>query len=281
LQLAGTRNPDLDEKQIPSWEDLSCQALIIQHADQIVVHNSSAKNFLIRSGFRADRLVLYPFPLEQFDVSSSLFSQADGKRHVGFFGFMQPHKGILELIEACDMLQEVVLHLWASTGHSHRPHDFERMVRDMAAERKWVQLTTGHLSLQEVVNNLSRCDINVLYPRQLKSFLYASGSIREYLAAKRPVIAADIQAFEEIRHLVHPVPPGRPDLLARAITGSHATPERLQDYLDQHTWENSRLEYIDFPSHPGCRPRGAEKPAARRSPAGPGTWEEEKGREKT
>jgi len=252
LGFAGKGNPQLDRNILRMLPDSTAQALILRHADQIVVHNPSARDFLLKAGTSGKCIIIFPHPVELFEVSDRLFSQNDGKRHVGCFGFLQPHKGILELIEACDRLPDTVLHLWTSTSHKSTPPDFEQRVIAAVAKRDWIQLTTRHLPLAEVVFNLSKCDVNVWYTLPPTTSLYASGSIRQYLVAKRPIIASDIQAIEEIRHLVHPVPKDRTDLLADAIAKNLKPPKGLGDYLERYCWENSRIEYVD-PANPGNR----------------------------
>jgi glycosyltransferase involved in cell wall biosynthesis len=231
-------NPDYDWYSFLQFR--SSQQAIIKHADCIVVHNNEAKDALIAMGAR--RVEVIAHGLQPARTSPILFSQRDGKLHVGCFGFLKPHKSILEIIDACALLDDVVLHIYASIAHDDRQNDYVDEVRRRAEKNDWIRLETAHFPLDAIVWRLSQCDVNVWYCTPPGS-ISTSGSVRQYLAAERPIVAADTVMVSDIRHLIKTVPYGDTQALADALRGFHYPTEALKTYSRHHTWNDTRAQY--------------------------------------
>lgn len=228
-------------------EPIISQQLIIKNVDRILVHSEISKRVLLNFGADPEQIEVFHHPVKLCQTSNELYSAHDEKIHVGCFGFLREQKCILEIIEACDQIPNAVLHIYASTANQWRSVTYEKKVRERIAGKKWIKLTTAHLPLDEIVFNLSKCDVNVWYGGLYPYSISVSGSIRQYLAAKRPVIASDIPMIDDVRYIVHLVPPCNPRLLANAIRTCKYEAETLENYLNNHTWEKARIEYIANP----------------------------------
>ena len=220
----------------------SCEKFLVKYADTLVVHSDEARDALIEMGAKTVEVV--PHALSRYNISPTIRSQKDGKLHVGCFGFLKAHKSLLDIIWACEQLQDVELHLYASMAHSDRHTAYFEHLMNYIADKPWVHLETAFLPLDAVVYRLSQCDANVWYAAP-PGAISTSGSIRQYLAAKRPIIAADTVMVSDIRHLVKTVPHGRTDLLVEALRGFQTKTDEtdLEDYVSRHTWEKLRPRY--------------------------------------
>lgn len=229
-------NPDYDVRSF--WHFRTSQEAIIKNADSIYVHCQEAEWELIRRGVRRVHCVRHG--VQNARCCLRLHSRTDHKTHVGVFGFPNPHKGILEIIEACKKMRNVRLHIYASIKHDGVQTAYIQKVIALSKKHAWIDLCTDHLSIEEVVWNLSRCDVNVwfAYP---PGGISASGSICQYVAAKRPIIASDVVMVGTLKDAVCLVPPGDIDALRKAIKTYRGGIRALKAYADTYAWD--RLEY--------------------------------------
>ncbi len=231
-------NPEYDIRSFFFYR--ATQRFIIEHADTIIVHSAEAQKALQKMGATSTEVVAHG--LRAFRTSKHLLSEKDGKLHVGCFGFFKIHKSLHEIIEACRRLDNVVLHIYASIAHTDRHSAYLKMVHEQAAHYPWIELETAHLPLDASVYRLSQCDVNVWYCLP-PGAISTSGSIRQYLAAKRPIIASSNIMISDIRHLLHVVPAHAPDLLSKAIANYSPDTHDLEEYVENHVWQKTRATY--------------------------------------
>lgn len=219
------------------------QLLLLKNAHKIIVHSELIKRIWLELGARPRQIDVFHHPVKLFQTSNTLYSAADKKIHIGCFGFLRKEKCILEIIDACKQIKNCILHIYTSTGHQNNPLDYERKIIDQVSVYGWIKLHRAHLPLAEIVFNLSKCDINVWYASQNPVIMSVSGSIRQYLAAKRPVIASDVAMIDDVRDVIQCVPPNKPHLLAKAIINANYHTGMIEDYLQKHTWDKVRINH--------------------------------------
>lgn len=218
------------------------EKLIMENADKIIVHSDLSKQAILLMGAR--RVEVVDHAVKEFATSPHLSSKSDGKLHVGFFGFFSPYKMLPEVINACKQVDNLFLHIFSSINHLIRKKDYAGYLEIIEESRgyDWIEIETRHLPLHEVVYNLSKNDINI-WAAGWSPFISVSGSIRQYIAAKRPIIAFDNIMISDIRGLLSIVPPHDTHGLVRAILNLCPNTERIEQYLKSHTWDIIRTVY--------------------------------------
>ncbi len=166
---------------------------------------------------------------------------------VGHFGFLRPHKGVLELIEAFEVLgrsrPEARLLLLCSEypspdSREYRQHCEKRIARSPLARR--IHATFDHLPLDTAGFLLQACDL-LVFPYHPSSES-ASGAVRLAIAAKRPIIVSDSGIFEELRGIAESAPSLHADALAEtlgALVSDEARrplEQRMRRFAVKHDW---------------------------------------------
>lgn len=231
-----------DRRRLPlraALEIVLGQRAIIAGADLIVTTTDAGRQALEQMGARWVRWV--PLGLQIHPVSDRLLSDGDGRRHVGVFGHLVWYKRVLEIIDACEAVSNIVLHIFAGPNEVWSDDQYIRAVESRVAEADWVRLDRTYHDLSRIVWKLSQCDVNVWYQEPLPELL-ASGSIREYLAALRPVIAAETAALADLRGLVQLVDPYDTAALVAALQDPIESSPALHAYLEEHTFDRLRLD---------------------------------------
>lgn len=230
--------PDYDFRSFKHFRET--QLLLIRASSLLVVHCHDAKEALEKMG--APNVAVVPHATKSTRTSALRRSAADGKLHIGCFGFFKPHKCIMEIIDACDHMPGRVLHIYASAAHGDRQTAYERDVLARAARKPWIHTETSHLPLDTVVNELSKCDVNVWYCNA-PGAISTSGSIRQYLAAGRPIVAADNVMISDVKHLIDTVPHGNMDALRAALLHHTDRTAEMKAYVEATSWEKTCAPY--------------------------------------
>jgi glycosyltransferase involved in cell wall biosynthesis len=129
---------------------------------------------------------------------------------VGSFGFLRPHKGILELIDAVGLLRVLYpdVKLLGMNALFPTPDSEEYHAKCMARIRELgleehVEINTAFLEITDVITRLAACDLIVLpYHPSTEN---ASGSINIAAAAKQPIVVTRQRIFEELEGFLHKV----------------------------------------------------------------------------
>jgi glycosyltransferase involved in cell wall biosynthesis len=126
-----------------------------------------------------------------------------GRFLIGHFGYLRPHKGVLELIEAyervaaADPRAELLLlcsEYPSSDSRDYRVRCESRIAHSSFSER--IHASFSHLPLDTAGFLLQGCDL-LVFP-YLPSGESASGAVRLALAAGRPLIVSDSSIFDEL-----------------------------------------------------------------------------------
>lgn len=177
---------------------------------------------------------------------------------IGTFGFLLPHKGLLELLQAVHLLRRDFprLGLLAQCALHHDPvsRQFEQKVRAAIRDLNLasaVLLSTEFLAPEEAVLFLQMADVLALpYGQTTES---SSAAIRFAIAAGRPVITTEQPIFQDVREAVYQIPHNDPERLAEAIRGILADGEaagnwaqRVRAYAQQASWPRVAQQYLAY-----------------------------------
>jgi len=148
---------------------------------------------------------------------------------IGTFGFLRPHKGLLELIEATallrDLYPDLVLYALASAHPSKEAQQYQRKCEARIAElglTEHVRLDTRFREIEQVVRDLHACDAIVLPYHASKEGASASANVA--LAARRPVITSRAEIFQSTRQATYQVEGIAPPTLAAGVATALSSP---------------------------------------------------------
>lgn len=121
---------------------------------------------------------------------------------IGFFGFVASQKGLLELLQAVDIVRETIPDAALRiVGDVHPTGDraYLALIEATVAERPWCDWRRGFLDDDEAARLLAGCAVLALpYQDNAGS---ASGAIKFALSAGRPVVASGSSMFDGVKGL--------------------------------------------------------------------------------
>jgi glycosyltransferase involved in cell wall biosynthesis len=169
-------------------------------------------------------------------------------RIVGTYGFLLPHKGVEQLVEALPRLlvQEPSAHLLLVNSLYPVPESRTLQARcrariDQLELGDRVTMLNDFLSDEEALGLLEAADV-VVFPYQ-QTAESASGAVRFGLCTGRPVAVTPSPIFDDVRELVHTLPGQGPLELAEGLAALLADPVRLAEpsgrqrrWVGEHAW---------------------------------------------
>jgi len=225
----------------------------LKKADNLLVHTINDLNFFKNLGLT--NMELLPHGLHKRTQKNT---QTKKNKHftIASYGFLLPHKGILELIEAFSMLNDKTLKLTLINALYPAPvsQTYAKRCQEKIKElhlTKQVQLYTDFLSHEEIFLHLSQADLIVM-PYQ-KTNESSSASAREALATYKPLLCTPQPIFSDIEDIVHFSSGYTPKELSYAIATLkkdeallHKNSNRQKEWINEHDWKNiaSRVENI-------------------------------------
>jgi glycosyltransferase involved in cell wall biosynthesis len=233
---------------------LASIAPTLARADQIMVHTPADIKALYDAGL-SDNVTLFPHGVQLLtDQKREQTRQNYGLsnlRVIGSYGFILPHKGILELIEAFALLQsqQQDLHLLLVNALYPHPGSEETLQRCQDAIRQLgldncITLISDYLEDQESLSLLAACDL-IVFPYQYTQES-SSAAVRLAVASWQPIACTPLAIFSDVQPLVHQLPGMTPELLAQGIAellaGDMMPDEMLANrtrWIEEHAWVRS------------------------------------------
>lgn len=227
-----------------------------------VVHQERDREVLLGNGLKAHNIHLIPLgqiKAAERDKEAVRTALGLSGRHpvIGSYGFLFPHKGIYETIEAVALLKKTYPEIFyvASCAlydnpESHKCHqDCLRLIQAEGLGDN-VRLITDYLKPEESLFLLQSCDVfSMPYADTQES---ASGAARFCIAARRPLVVTAINIFKEYKDCTLQIEDNRPQNIADGIE-EMLRPENYKHYLatvnriaDQHTWDKVAERYLDL-----------------------------------
>lgn len=241
----------------------------LQFVDVIFVHSRADRSRLADFGIRGNVRFTHhgnvQFPLEDSGLRQQL--GISFKPAIGTFGFLLPHKGLLELLHALHILRQEFpnIGLLAQCALHHDPvsRQFEQRVRAAVSDLNLssaVLLSTEFLSPEEAVLLLQMADVLVMpYGQTTES---SSAAVRFAIAAGRPVITTQQEIFDDVRQAAYQIADNDPERLAQAIRTiltdaqlAEDLSQRVRAYAQQACWPKVAEHYL------ACLQEAMDKPA--------------------
>jgi glycosyltransferase involved in cell wall biosynthesis len=217
---------------------------MLHEIDRVLVHTPEARDRLRRIGVDANVTIL-PLggPAPGLPVSAASVREGLALRSapiVGTYGFLRPHKGLLELVEAVSRLKRrfprIFLLAVTALHSSSESSEYHRRCRNAIARHDLTEhcgVITDFLPPGESLTALQACDVIALpYQRTVDS---SSGAVRLALAAGRPVLTTTAPIFADVADCVFQVSRSTPRALARGLRMLLEDGERSRDQIERAT----------------------------------------------
>ncbi|HND53721.1 MAG TPA: glycosyltransferase [Pirellulaceae bacterium] len=227
-------------------------AASLRRAQAIVVHTSDDRERLRREGI-VDNVALVPqgapvgLERSRENCREELELPLDTPL-VTTYGFLLPHKGAMELLEALTLLHRDMPEARLLMINAQYPHDTSRRLaaecRRFIRERRLAHgaaLIDDYLSDEESRLLVGSGDV-VAFPYQATNES-SSAAVRGALAAGRPIACTPLPIFDELSGVVHRLPGATPAEMASGLRELLRRPEQLRatnaaqrDWLAARNW---------------------------------------------
>jgi glycosyltransferase involved in cell wall biosynthesis len=205
--------------------------------DKIWVHTSKDVKELSEKGISGNVIKISQGNIifddnEKEKIRAGIFNNS---KIISTFGFLLPHKGVLETIQALppiiseypDVLFLVVSSIFPDETSQKYYEDCKKEVSKLGL-KDHVIFFTDFLEEQEIIYLLQASDFVVMPYKKTKEA--SSAAIRFALASHRPVIVTDIPIFSEFEEEVYKISSCSPDEITKGIMKLYDN-EKLQKVI--------------------------------------------------
>ncbi len=192
----------------------------LARCDRILVHTVHDLNRLKAVGVDGNTAL---FPHGIMDTQANAAVSQGTAVHVASYGFFLPHKGLLELIDAVDLLVRQGVDVRLSMINAEYPVDVSS---DQIAQARAriaslgltgrVRMVTDFLREEDSLAELVKADV-VVFPYQ-GTGESSSAAVRYGLASGRPVAVTPLAIFDDVGEIVHRLPGTAPADLAAGLS---------------------------------------------------------------
>lgn len=233
---------------------------VLRSADRLIVVSPWLERWAIGLGVDAARVTVLPNGVdpERFEVVEAERDAVRARLElgerpvVGFLGTLKPWHDVATLVQAIGRLRDERPWLLLIGEGPERAS-----LEELARRERVDAVFTGAVPHELVPAYLAALDVAVAPYAREDGFYFSPLKLVEYLAAARPVVAADVG---EIDHCVRPgqtgflYPPGDAAALADAIRELLADPAQAaslgeagrEHVREEHTWEESAHTVIEL-----------------------------------
>jgi len=176
----------------------------LKKVDNLLVHNIDDLNFLKILGL--SNLTLFPHGVQ--NRQSENLQNNHENFIISSYGFLLPHKGILELIEAFAMVEKTLPNAKLLLVNSLYPAKESKEYYDICISKieelqlsQKIQIQTAFLSDEESFKLLDTAHLLVMPYRKTNES--ASGAIRYAVSTLKPVLCTPQPIFNDVKDIVH------------------------------------------------------------------------------
>lgn len=184
----------------------------LRQADRLLVHGVADLNRLKRAGL-VDNVALLPHGIYEHSVSPERLEAhrqrlgLQGSRVIATFGFLMPHKGVAELVEAFAQLAQedarlkllLVNSFHPATPSEEEKRRLDQLVDVLGLEERVVRVH-DYLPEHTAIELLSLAEVTAFPYRHTQES--ASGAVRMAIAAGRPIVVTPLPIFDDIAPIV-------------------------------------------------------------------------------
>ena len=225
---------------IPFKASLTTIASALSRVDRILVHSLSDLNRLKNFGL-INNVTLFPHGVNLPHYGSQRLALKEamgfgGRKLIASYGFLLPHKGIPELIEAFSRLRAefVDLHLllvnacYPAVESDHEQQRCKKLIQDLGITAQ-VTMINEFLPNAESLTLLNLAEL-IIFPYQ-NTQESSSAAARQGLAANRPVLCSPIAIFDDLADAVCFLPGRSVHEIQQGIREALNTPDSLDEQI--------------------------------------------------
>ena len=214
--------------------------------ERLFVHNISDLNILKSFGLITN-VSLFPHGVVK-RVSNTTKSTSN-KRVIASYGFLLPHKGILELIKAFILLKkrDYNIHLLLLNALYPNPLSDQYLktckeaIRDSGLEDN-ITIISEFLTDNESFNHLDSADIIVMPYKQTQES--SSAAVRYAISTQKPVLCTPINIFRDVDDIVHFSKDSSVEEISKSLNillkdnvFLNSKKEIQKRWIDEHNWK--------------------------------------------
>jgi len=224
---------------------LSSIAESLQKVTTLLVHNIDDLNHLKILGCK--NIQLLPHGIKSH-YKTQIQNHKDDMKVIASYGFLLPHKGILELIEAFSIIKNQIPNVKLRLVNALYPAEVSQSYYEECLERidilelsESVEFYTEYLSDADSFELLEDVSVIVLPYRETNES--SSAAVRYALATYKPVVCTQLKIFDDVEDVVHFMPDFSSEAMASTMIellkderALHEK-ERLQKrWIEEHDW---------------------------------------------
>jgi len=230
--------------------------------DEFVVHSNAMKRDLMEASIAEERThmtVIGNNAKNQIvytkEEACALCNIENSERPIiSTFGFLLPHKGIIELLKATSMLKDdwnkdiLLILLCNIDNFQHRSEskelkeNIDKLIKELELEKN-VLFITDFLKFEIINEYLCCCDIITLV--YLDSAAQgSSAAARTALATQKPLIISELEVFSDLVDLLPTITPGYIEELASTIRKYIENKKLREDCIENIKKYNQNTDWI-------------------------------------
>ncbi len=230
---------------------------VLKKVKNILVHNIDDLNFLKELGVY-NNIYIFPHGIKYHKLDTPRLNKKI--ETIGSYGFLLPHKGIIELIEAFSILKKTEPYLKLKLVNAIYPVPESKNYYKLCKKRikeldldSSIEFHTDFLSDDDSFNLLEESDLILMPYHNTKES--SSASVRYAVSLMKPVLCTPQAIFNDVEDIVHFSSGFSYKEIATSIKKLIDNPELLYSkieiqkrWIEEHDWENisKRLEsFID------------------------------------
>ncbi|MDD2844638.1 MAG: glycosyltransferase, partial [Rhodoferax sp.] len=226
---------------------LSFLAPALAQCDRVLVHSTGDLNRLKALGL-VQNVALFPHGILDYEPPAKKMPSAPGHFTVASYGFFLPHKGLLELISAIEILHQKGMNIRLKMVNAEYPAPESRLAIEQAKSmvakkelRQIIEFNTEYLPDAMSMKMLSEADV-VIFPYQ-ETGESSSAAVRYGIACGRPVAVTPLGIFDDVASAVHFLPGTSPQAIADGIVAlaqdiAAQAPHFIEKNAASERWRN-------------------------------------------
>lgn len=235
------------DSPLTPYKKISSLVPALARCDRVLVHSVADLNRLKALGL-VHNVTLFPHGILNYESPAKKLPAATGEFVVASYGFFLPHKGLLELISAVEILHKKGVKIRLKMVNAEYPAPESRLVieqaKSMVAKKglhQIIEFNTEYLPDEKSMEILSGADL-AIFPYQ-ETGESASGAVRYGIACGCPVAVTPLGIFDDVAPAVHFLPGTSPQAIADGIWTlaqdiATAAPHFVEKNAVSHRWRN-------------------------------------------
>lgn len=227
---------------------------------KIIVHTPAEQSLLIDQGIQ--NVFYVPLGIQDHPDENANECREKlgitGHPVIGSFGFLRPHKGVLEAIKSINILKEEYPNILLLGVNALYPSDdskqylakCEALIQELELNRH-VKLITSFMEMKDIIHYLHASDLILLPYHASKEG--ASAAANTGIAAKRALVISKSAIFDEVREAGYILDSIEPAFMAREVKTLLADPDLMKklkiaamNYLDKNSYPDVAKRYTEI-----------------------------------